>query len=102
MSKLDLKKMYKDQPEKLKALESKNDDVYVIFDTNQGNHKKTKTKVLIKELYFKPCLQYPNGYFYIFTDAALLEHGELPYGIFPIKWVGTTGAPVRAVGIIDD
>jgi kynurenine formamidase len=29
-----------------------------------------------------------------------------PYGfklsVLPIKWVGTTGAPVRAVAIIDD
>jgi len=37
----------------------------------------------------------------------LTNLGDLPshgfkLSVFPIKWVGTTGAPVRAVGIIDD
>lgn len=37
----------------------------------------------------------------------LTNLGELPshgfkLSVFPIKWVGTTGAPVRAVGIIDE
>jgi kynurenine formamidase len=37
----------------------------------------------------------------------LTNLGELPphgfkLSVFPIKWVGTTGAPVRAVGIVDE
>lgn len=37
----------------------------------------------------------------------LVNLGELPshgfkLSVFPIKWVGTTGAPVRAVGIVDE
>jgi kynurenine formamidase len=37
----------------------------------------------------------------------LTNLGDLPphgfkLSVFPIKWVGTTGAPVRAVGIVDD
>lgn len=96
MDRKELKKAYKDQPEKLKALDSKTDETYVIFDTNKGNHQKTKTKVLIKEVYYRPCIQYPNGYFYIHTDTAILEHGELPYGIYPVKWVGFDEFPTTA------
>lgn len=91
-----LEKAYKDQPEKLKGLKDRKDDTYVIFDTNSGNHKKTKTKVLIKEVYYRPCVLYPEGYFYIHSEDAILEHGPLPYGLFPIKWVGFDEFPTSA------
>lgn len=96
MNKGDLKKMYEGEPDKLKGLESGHGDTFVIFDTNKGSYEKTKNKVLIKEVYYRPCIQYPNGYFYIHTDTAILEHGELPYGIFPIKWVGFDEFPTSA------
>ena len=96
MDKKELKEAYKDEPSKLKALETGSEDTYVIFDTNKGNHQKTKTKVLVKEAYFKPCMQYPEGYFYIYTDQAILEQGPLPYGIFPIRWVGFDEFPTSA------
>jgi len=96
MDRKELEKAYEDDPEKLKAIKGKSEETYVIFDTNKGNHQKTKTKVLIKEAYFRPCLQYPEGYFYIFTEDAILEQGPLPYSIFPIMWAGFDEFPTSA------
>ena len=77
---------YSDDPDKLKVINESNDKTYIIFDTNQANYNRSDKEVLVKEIYYKPCMEYPNGYFYMFTDEGILEEGELPYGIFPIVW----------------
>lgn len=82
----DLKKMYAEEPEKLKYITGSRDKTYIVFDSNQANYQKAEKEVLVKEIYFKPCMEYPEGYFYIFTDEGILEEGPLPFGIFPICW----------------
>lgn len=69
---------------------------YTIFDNNTNTYRQATEQVMIKEMYWKPCPNARNGYFYIFTDAFVMEQGELPYGIFPIVWMGfdeQTGNP---------
>jgi len=86
VAKSTLMKTYEGDPEKLRQLTDSRDKTYIVFDTNQANYNRSDKEVLIREIYYKPCMEYPNGYFYIFTDEGILEHGELPYGIFPIVW----------------
>lgn len=82
----ELKLMYKDDPEKVKYIEKSTETDYVIFDADKSAYEKREKWVLVKELYYKPCRQYPEGYFYVWTQQGILEQGELPYGIFPIRW----------------
>lgn len=84
----DLKKLYKGDEEKSKFLESSQDETYLIFDGNRNEYAKSKHQALILEYYFRPCLQYPNGYYFIKTKEGILEEGELPFGIFPIRYKG--------------
>lgn len=92
----ELKRRYKDQPDKLKFLEKSDGETFVVFDSNTGKHERTKSKVLVKEAYYRPCPEYPEGYFYFYTDHGILEQGPLPYSLFPIKWVGFDEAPTSA------
>jgi hypothetical protein len=43
---------------------------------------------MVVEYYFRPCSKYPQGYYYITTKHGILFEGELPYGIFPVEYVG--------------
>lgn len=86
--KKELEKVYQDDPKKMKSLEVSSKGDFLVFDANKAGYERTKTQVLVKEIYYKPCLLYPNGYFYIWTEGGILEEGELPFGIFPIVWCG--------------
>lgn len=83
-----LEKMYQADPEKLKMLEVGSEKEFVVFDSNKATYKKAEEQVLIKEVYYRPCLVYPRGYFYIWTSSGILEEGELPDALFPIVWEG--------------
>ena len=58
---------------------------YVVFDAANKGFDRAKGKTPIREYYYRPCFEYPNGYFYITTKGSILEEGELPYGVFPIR-----------------
>jgi len=74
--------------DKLKMLKAQKDDTFLVFDGNQQNYQKSENQVMFKEYYFKPCVDYPLGYFYIAVDGGILFEGELPFGIFPICYEG--------------
>jgi hypothetical protein len=80
--------MVGDDEEKLKWLSEQKDDTFVVFDGNQQNYQKSKNQIMFKEYYFRPCVDYPLGYFYITVEGGILFEGELPYGIFPIDYEG--------------
>lgn len=100
--KKELMERYKDDEKKLQMIQDSKDTTYIVFDSNNTNYGKTEKEVLLKEFYFKPCLEYPEGYFYIFTDSGILEEGALPFGIYPIVWQGFDifSTSARARGII--
>lgn len=83
-----LKVLYKDDEKKLKAIEKTSDTDFIIFDSSKANYEKENKWALLKECYYKPCLKYPEGYYYIWTEFGILDEGVLPYGIFPILWKG--------------
>lgn len=82
----ELKQQYKDSEEKLKYVVESGKDSFRTFDTATGSYQDTKGMVLVKEYYFRPSKQYPKGYFYITTDAGILEEGQLPAGVFPLTF----------------
>lgn len=84
----DLKALVGNDEAKLKMIQPSVRDEYMVFNTSQNSYEKTQNQALVVEYYFRPCSRYPRGYFYITTKHGILFHGELPYGIFPIEYVG--------------
>lgn len=80
----ELKSKFKDSPDVLKFIVTAQDETYMIFDGSRGSYRKTKNQTMLREYYFRPCSQYPEGYFYITTKEGILAQGALPGGIFPI------------------
>lgn len=64
------------------------DQTYTVLDGSTGSYRIVKDQTMLKEWFFRPCPQYPMGYFYICVDTAILFKGELPFGIFPIVFEG--------------
>jgi hypothetical protein len=83
-----LKAMVGNDPDKLKMIEENKKDSQMVFDTSIADYTNTKGQALVIEHYFRPCHEYPNGYYYITTKAGILFEGELPFGVFPIEYLG--------------
>lgn len=83
----DLKEQFKDDEEKLGFIKESEKQTYQLFTFN-GYQKSKANQTLIREYYYRPDAEYPNGYYYIATEAGVLFEGELPHGIFPIVHVG--------------
>lgn len=79
---------YKNDPEKQKMFQESGEDTFVVFDGAKGGYKKTEGQCMIREFYFRPCPEYPKGFFYFTTKEGIFEQGELPGGIFPIVYQG--------------
>ncbi len=80
-----IKRTFGDTEETKKACRSDVDETYKVFDGSSGEYKDTKGKVLLRQIYFRPCMEHPQGYFVFFTKDAILHEGELPTDVFPIK-----------------
>jgi len=91
-----LQDLFRDDEEKLKSINESKDETYVIFDANKQNYQREKGITTLRETYFKPCRQYPMGYYYIYTDSVILFEGELPFGIFPLMYEGHDEMPTTA------
>lgn len=89
----DLKKMVGDDEDKLSLVTEGKDETYVIFDAAKSKYATEKGITTLKEIYFRPCPIYPEGYFYIWVDAGVLWEGTLPFGLFPICYEGHDQQP---------
>lgn len=89
-----LKKRYAGDKKKLGYITEASEE-FVVFDTSRSGYGKEKDQTLLLEYYFKPCMEYPNGYFYVTTKSGILEEGELPGGIFPLVWQGFDEHPTK-------
>lgn len=69
---------------KLKMIAESSETEYIVFDAANAGYGNSKGMVLVKEYYFRPCLQYPKGWYFITTSSGILFDGELPFGIFPL------------------
>lgn len=81
----DLKAMVAGDPDKEKMIQESSKNTYQVFDGNSSAYTTTKDQCMVREYYFKPCLQYPEGYFYITVEDGILFEGELPHGIWPFE-----------------
>lgn len=87
-------KFDEDEKKKLKAkIQESPDQTYTVLETSSGKYRNVKDQVMLKEWFFRPCAQYPMGYFYICADEDILFEGELPFGIFPIDIDGFDEIP---------
>lgn len=91
-----LREMVGDDEEKEKMVTEGKDETYIIFDANKQNYQKEKGVTTLRETYFRPCQQYPMGYYYIWVEGGILFEGELPFGIFPIIYEGHDEVPTNA------
>lgn len=88
VDKADMKKILEGDEEKLKLLESSKDETFRIFDAQKGEYKDSKDQVMLREYFYRPCVNYPLGYFVISTEFGILFEGELPGGIYPLIYEG--------------
>lgn len=97
-----LQGVYSNDPEKLKAIQASGRDEFIVFDANKAEYERKKDQCLVVEWYFRPCKEYPKGFFYIHTEHGILEADELPGGIWPIAWAGFDEFPTapRARSIV--
>jgi hypothetical protein len=82
----DYKKKYAKFPDKLKAFEATPDGTYLVFDANKASYGKSKDLVQINRTFYRPSIEYPNGYFVFWTENGIFEEGELPFGKFPLAY----------------
>lgn len=84
----EVKSWVKGDQDKIDKINESQDETYKVFNGATGEYEDSKGQVLIKEFYYKPSAEYPNGYYYIAAPNVILFEGELPFGLFPIVWSG--------------
>lgn len=77
------------------------DETYKVFDQNTGNYRQAKGQVLLRRKYYRPCKEFPDGYFTFFTRNEIIAHGTLPVDnagqvFFPIKFCGFNPIPTSS------
>jgi hypothetical protein len=82
----DMQMKYKSQPDKAKMFEETQDETYLVFDMQQTGYSRSKDHCMIVETFYRPCMEYPEGYFYFWTEKGIFEEGELPFGVWPIAF----------------
>jgi len=65
-----------------------NEKTFMVFDLLTNQYKAEEQLAMVREHYYRPCKQYPKGYFYICLSGLILAEGELPYGVWPIAIAG--------------
>lgn len=91
----ELKARIGNDEEKLKYVQVSQDETYLIFDGQNTGYGTVQNQCLLLEVFIKPCANYPKGYYYIYTNVGILWEGELPFGIFPIVYVGFDEVPTN-------
>lgn len=81
----ELKKMVGDDQDKLELIQENSEQTFKVFDANKCEYVEQKDSVMVREYFYRPCVDYPNGYYYITIETGILFEGELPFGIFPIR-----------------
>lgn len=97
----DLLKRFGSDPEKARFIKESNDDTFRVFNNTVGVYTKSKGMTMVREYYYRKCADYPNGYYYLTTEGGILAEGELPFGIYPIEYLGfdelTTAPRARSI-----
>lgn len=84
----DLKKLAKGDEKKIQAITEDANEEFVIFDAQKGKYSKSKGHGMLREYYFRPCPEYPKGWYVYSVKGAVLDEGELPLGVWNIAFGG--------------
>ena len=92
---------YMGDEDKQKLIKESGGENLQYFDGLTGIYTDIEDAVSLREYYFKPSPEYPNGYFYFATERGILEEGELPDGfcLFSCMFDAAPNSP-RAFSII--
>jgi len=94
-----LKSMVGNDEKLVKFINESSKNTYQVFDgQNTSYTSQDKTMTLTREFFFKPCVDYPQGYFYITTEEGILFEGELPNGEWPFEIVSFDEFPTSCRG----
>jgi hypothetical protein len=89
-----LEKLVGDDEDKRKLITEDQDNTFLVFEGSGGGYgRSSKNQTMLREFYFRPCSEYPDGYYYICTQTGVLAEGILPFGLFPIVSVGFDEVP---------
>jgi hypothetical protein len=106
----DLKRMVEGDPnltpeqreEKVSRISKSSKTTFMVFEGQSGQYRhSTAEEVLLRKQYFRPCAEFPNGFWVYYTDQDKLWEGELPKtasgkSVFPIVYEGFDNAPTSA------
>lgn len=67
-----------------KVFGSTNDETFNVFDNAKASYSTVRDQCVMYETYYRPCLEYPMGYYVFWTKEGAFLDGELPGGIYPI------------------
>jgi hypothetical protein len=67
-----------------KVFNATNDETFTVFDNSKAQYTQVRDQCMLFETYYRPCLEYPSGYYVYWTKEGVFLDGELPGGIFPI------------------
>ncbi len=84
----ELKEKVGRDPDLIKLVQDGTKKTYKIFDGTKAGYGETEGQTLLIEYYYPPGPKCPMGYYYFATEAGILWQGELPFGIWPIKYAG--------------
>lgn len=79
-------------------IQATQDQTYMVFDGASGQYNTTKDQTMLREYYFRPSPEFPKGYYYITVPEGVLFEGELPFGIFPIRFTAFDEIPTTPRG----
>jgi len=72
------------------------ENTYLVFDGESASYEKQTDRILVREHYYRPCMLYPEGYYFLATRDVVLAEGPLPYGIWPFASCGFNKIPTSA------
>lgn len=98
---VDVKKLQAMFPgdENKKFIQESADQTFTIFDRGRAGYTKAKDQCMLREMYFKPCFDYPEGYCYFFVKDKILFESILPAARFPIVFKPFRKMKTRARGL---
>lgn len=96
------KKLAGDDEEKLNAITESAETTFKVFDGTRGEFIDSKGQVMLREYFWRPSHEYPNGWYVLAHENGILAEMELPFGIWPFAWCGFEEIPTspRAHSII--
>lgn len=81
-----VRRMAGDNEDIVKSLDKTKEEEFLVFDATKGTFSKEKEHTVIREHFYRPTKDYPNGYYYIAIQDHVLSEGELPAGLWPIVY----------------